>query len=284
MRDLKGIFPGIFTMGNMFCGFLAIISCVRGADPTEPAWLIIMAVFLDILDGRVARLSKSASRFGVELDSLADLLSFAVAPAVMLYSYGYVDFGRWGWIMGFIFIMAAAFRLARFNLQATIEKKKNFIGLPVPAAAVTIASYIIFADNLWAEVRFEKLAVTMVAGFALLMVSSIEYESNPNFSMRNAKGVFRLAFSIVSIAAIILRPRYSLFLVSMAYVLSGIIREGFLLIEQAQSAVGKEHLKGRRKKTTPKTKTPEFTEDTNNENKSLRFPEEGTGRPSGTDD
>ncbi|MBD3169844.1 MAG: CDP-diacylglycerol--serine O-phosphatidyltransferase, partial [candidate division Zixibacteria bacterium] len=133
MRDLKGIFPGAFTMANMFCGFLAIIACIRGTDPAEPAWLILLALLLDSLDGHVARISHSATRFGVELDSLSDLVSFGIAPAVMMYRFPFEQFGKWAWILGFVYIMAAAFRLARFNLQANMEKKKNFVGLPVPA-------------------------------------------------------------------------------------------------------------------------------------------------------
>ncbi|MCP4632605.1 MAG: CDP-diacylglycerol--serine O-phosphatidyltransferase [candidate division Zixibacteria bacterium] len=281
MRDLKGIFPGVFTMGNMFCGFLAIIACVRGADPAEPAWLIVLAVFLDILDGRVARLSNSASRFGVELDSLADLVSFAVAPAVMLYSYKLVTFGNWGWILGFIYIMAASFRLARFNLQAGLETKRNFIGLPVPAAAFSLATYVIFSQNVWGEVRLEKLAVTMVIGFALLMVSSIEYESNPDISPKSKAGIFRLLFLTISVAALIYKPRYALFMLSMIYVSSGLVREGYILVKQMYSSPN--NTNGANPANKYKRRRKSRNKEKDDDGKSLRFPEDRGDRSTGTD-
>ena len=284
MRDFKGIFPGIFTMGSMFCGFLAIISCVRGTDPSEPAWLILLAAFLDFLDGWVARASKSASRFGVELDSLSDLVSFAIAPAVMLYTYILVSYGRWAWILGFIFVMAAVFRLARFNLQADLEKKKSFIGLPVPVAAVAISSYMIFSLHIWNEIRFQELAVTMIVGFAVLMVSTIEYESNPQFSIRNKAGIFRLLFLLASMVAIIYKPRYALFPVSMLYILSGIVREGVLLVKQAPKS-SKKGISGHLRKNKAKNKkNAHKLKESNDDGKSLHFPEAGGGRSSGTDD
>ncbi len=284
MADFKGIFPGVFTMGNMFCGFLAIISAIRGADPAESAWLILLAVFLDILDGRVARFSKSASDFGVELDSLADLVSFAIAPAVMLYSYRFVTFGRWGFILAFVFIMAAAFRLARFNLQASIEKKKYFIGLPVPAAAMVLASYVIFSEQVWGEARLEKLVVTMVIGFGLLMVSNIEYESNPRISLRNKGGILRLILILISLAAIIYKPRYALFPVSMMYIISGLVREGVLLAKQTQHLSKEDLPRVTRSKRKRKSKKSKEKKESEYDGKSLRFPEDRSGRSSGTDD
>ena len=284
MRDIKGIFPGVFTMGNMFCGFLAIISCVRGADPTEPAWLILLAFLLDSLDGKVARISKTSSAFGVELDSLADLVSFAVAPAVVLYSYKLITFGQWGWMLGFIYIMAAAFRLARFNLQADMEEKKNFIGLPVPAAATAIASYIIFTQHIWGELRLEKFVITMLIILSILMVSNIEYESNPKFSTRSKGGLLKLSIFVISILAIIYKPRYAIFPVTLLYILSGLVRDGLLLIKQGQIPSPKKRTPKPNRRKPRKNSNTKDNKEYKNDGKNIHFPEKRRSRPSGTDD
>ncbi len=144
VNQFKGIFPGTFTMGNVVCGFLAILSAFEG-EITTACWLIILAGFLDLLDGKVARLSGASTRFGVELDSLADFLSFGVAPAVIVYVIKLSSMGKWGWIISIVYIMAASYRLARFNLLAHTDEKKIFLGLPTPGAALCLVSYIIFS-------------------------------------------------------------------------------------------------------------------------------------------
>src|SRR3990172_4492734 len=133
MKKVGGIVPGVFTMGNMFCGFLSILSSFHRQANTA-AWLVILAAFFDALDGWVARFSGSTTKFGIELDSFADFVSFAVAPAVMLYSFELFILGKWGFLLGFVFIMCGAFRLARFNLSARAEKKFYYTGLPLSAA------------------------------------------------------------------------------------------------------------------------------------------------------
>ncbi|RKX27117.1 MAG: CDP-diacylglycerol--serine O-phosphatidyltransferase, partial [Candidatus Zixiibacteriota bacterium] len=127
MSNYRGIFPGTFTMGNVVCGFLSILSSFEG-NITTACWFVVLAGFLDALDGKVARLSGSASQFGVELDSLADFLSFGVAPAVLVYAIKLSSLGKWGWMISIVYIMAAAYRLARYNLLADTEEKKEFLG------------------------------------------------------------------------------------------------------------------------------------------------------------
>ena len=173
MSNYRGIFPGTFTMGNVVCGFLAILSSFEG-NVTTACWLIILAAFLDALDGKVARLSGGASQFGVELDSLADFLSFGVAPAVVVYVIKLNTLGKWGWLISVVYIMAASYRLARFNLMADTEEKKDFLGLPVPVAAVTLVSFIIFMYNIWGEIQYGQLLVSMIILFAFLMVSQVK--------------------------------------------------------------------------------------------------------------
>ncbi|OGC88898.1 MAG: CDP-diacylglycerol--serine O-phosphatidyltransferase, partial [candidate division Zixibacteria bacterium RBG_16_48_11] len=121
MRKMQGIFPGVFTVGNMFCGFLSILSSLDGNASTA-AWLVIMAGFFDALDGWIARFSGSTTKFGIELDSFADFVSFAIAPAVMLYSFELYILGKWGFLLGFVLIVCGAFRLTRFNLSVRSEK------------------------------------------------------------------------------------------------------------------------------------------------------------------
>jgi CDP-diacylglycerol--serine O-phosphatidyltransferase len=157
MKNIKGILPGIFTMGNLACGFGAIIISGGARNLTmaqknlvisEAAWLIILAAFFDVLDGLVARFSKASSRFGVEIDSLADVISFGVAPAALIINFSLISKGNWAWILAFVYLMAASFRLARFNMTANIEEKTNFLGMPVPVAAMTIVSFVLFAKEI----------------------------------------------------------------------------------------------------------------------------------------
>jgi CDP-diacylglycerol--serine O-phosphatidyltransferase len=283
MDNIRGLFPGVFTMGNLFCGFLAIISSVNRQDPSEAAWLILLAVFLDMMDGWVARLSGSVTRFGVELDSLADLVSFGVAPAVLLYVNPLSSLGNWGWILGFIYIIAAAFRLARFNLQSDREKSRYFMGLPAPAAAVALAGYVIFSIHVWGDVRFNEVIIMLMIGSSLLMVSTIRYDSNVSFSFRGGENALQFTLFLLSALAIAFRPRIAIFGVAVLYILYGLIREGISLTAQ-------------RKKTAPDSDHAQHHSGNNSINnnnrisgedftdgKSLRFPETGRRRSSGED-
>jgi len=227
MPSYKGIFPGTFTMGNVVCGFLAILSAFEG-NITTACWFVILAAFLDALDGRVARLSGGASQFGIELDSLADFLSFGIAPAVLVHSIKLSSLGKWGWVISIVYIMAAAYRLARFNLLAETEEKKDFLGLPVPAAAVTLVSFIIFCYNLWDGLKFGELLVSMIILFAFLMVSQIQYDTFPErFDSRWNR--VKLVVLLVGAVMVIFRPRLLLFPVLATYILSGMVREFYRL-------------------------------------------------------
>lgn len=226
----RGIIPGMFTMGNLFCGFASIITSVKGEKPTEAAWLIIFAAFFDFLDGLVARLSGSSSRFGVELDSLADIVSFGMAPAVLLYTFKMIEFGSWGWLPGFVFISAAAFRLARFNLTAKLESKSNFIGMPVPAAAGTLASFVIFCEAIWGEIRLDRFLLIMVVLFSALMVSTIEYETMPGFDFSNKRNRIKMLGLVIVGVGLVIKTRLVMFPLMAIYTLSGIIRFAVMLV------------------------------------------------------
>lgn len=233
LANLRGVFPGAFTAGNLLCGFLSMVACVHG-DPSQACWLVVLAAFLDGLDGFVARVSKGATRFGIEFDSLADIVSFGVAPAVILYSYRLPFLGQWSWLLGAVFLLSAAFRLARFNLTATREEKNSFLGLPVPAAAVSILSFVFFCEHLYGRLKYEKLLVTMIIGYSLLMVSAIEFEARPR-TFRSTRDRFKLLYILLVSAGLIIEPSLAIFPATAGYVAFGLVREGWLLARGTHS-------------------------------------------------
>jgi CDP-diacylglycerol--serine O-phosphatidyltransferase len=227
MPSYRGIFPGTFTMGNVVCGFLAILSAFEG-NITTACWFIVLAGFLDALDGRIARLSGGATQFGIELDSLADFLSFGIAPAMLVYTIKLNALGKWGWVISIVYIMASAYRLARFNLLADTEEKKDFLGLPVPAAAVALVSFVIFCYSLWDGLKFGELLVSMIILFAFLMVSQVQYDTFPErFDTKQNR--IKLAVLLGAALMVIFRPRLLLFPILASYILFGMIRELYRL-------------------------------------------------------
>ncbi len=229
MKNIKGIFPGFFTMGNMLCGFLSILRSLDG-DTVYAAWLVILAGFFDALDGKIARFSKSTSRFGTELDSSADLVSFGIAPAVILYSLKSSYLGTWAWILGFVFILCGAFRLARFNLQSRSEEINYYMGLPIPVAGITLSGYTLFCHELWGELRHPEFLIAMVVIFSGLMVSGFAYDTFPRFSLNIQKNKVKLLYIFVAFVAILIKPRLVIFPLGLLYVISGIGREVYQLV------------------------------------------------------
>jgi len=227
MPDYRGIFPGTFTMGNVVCGFLSLLSSLEG-NVTAACWFVVLAGFLDALDGKVARLSGTTSRFGVELDSLADFLSFGVAPAVVVHTVKLTSLGKWGWIISIVYIMAAAYRLARYNLMADTEEKKDFIGLPVPMAAFGLVSFVIFSYHLWGESRYDELLLAMIITFAFLMVSQVQFDSLPD-QFTSLQERIKLAVLVVAAALLVFQPRLLLFPFVGLYILFGLVREAYRL-------------------------------------------------------
>jgi len=219
MANLRGIFPGAFTMGNMLCGFLAILSA-QSDNPSAAAWFIILAAFLDGLDGKVARLSRGTSRFGKELDSLADVVSFGVAPAVLIHAAKLHIFGKWSFMVAAIFLMAGAYRLARYNVIADPHRKDDFIGLPIPIAAIAIASYTIACVDLFGEVRFPQFVFTMVLGCSALMVSQVNYDALPERFDRK-ENRWRMLVIFIFLVAVIVSPKLAIFPFVAGYILFG---------------------------------------------------------------
>jgi CDP-diacylglycerol---serine O-phosphatidyltransferase len=221
-RLSRGLFilPTLFTVGNLFCGYLSIWCSIRGTFEIA-AVLVVAAAILDGLDGRVARLTHSASKFGEEYDSLADLVSFGVAPAVLAYSWGLADFHRLGWMASFLFVVCGSMRLARFNIQTHVVDKRYFVGLPIPMAAGTIAGIVLatperLVSRLWMG---GLLALTVILSY--LMISTIRYRSFKELDMRRRRPAWILPAIAVVFAIVAFRPQLALVCITVAFAASG---------------------------------------------------------------
>ena len=221
----RGIFllPSLLTTGNLFCGFLAMIMTAE-ARFLEAAVAIFVAMVMDVLDGKVARLTKTTTQFGVEFDSLADVVSFCVAPAFMLYSMALGTLGRAAWLGAFLFVICGALRLARFNVSSGVSDRRYFVGLPTPAAAGIVASVVLLLGN---DEVSRWLGAAIAAGtylVAVLMVSTFRYYSfkEIDFARRRPTGVLLLV--VLGVLIVATHPQWFLFLLFSAYVLSGPLR------------------------------------------------------------
>ena len=223
----RGIYllPSILTTFGMFAGFYSIIASING-DFTLAAISIMVAMLWDALDGRVARLTNTQSDFGAQYDSLADLVSFGVAPALLVYEWSLSDLGRIGWLAAFIFLACAALRLARFNTQVGISDKRYFQGFPSPAAAGVIASMIwlkfwkfeYFDFGIVSLSYYVGVGITIVC--ALLMVSNVRYYSFKELDSKKASFRFLLAI-VLSLIVLLSKPNIFLFTGFFLYMLSG---------------------------------------------------------------
>ena len=219
----RGIFilPNIFTTLNLFCGFYAVISIVGGSFVKASIAIIIAAVF-DALDGKIARATKATSRFGVEYDSLADLISFGLAPGLMMYLWVLQPLGRLGWLAAFLFLACGALRLARFNSQAGSISSDYFVGLPIPAGAGMVATTVMLYHRLGIGGDANKvLMLIMLYCISFLMVSSIKYYSFKKPELFKKKSFNVLVASILILIFIAAHPAIALFLLSITYVTSG---------------------------------------------------------------
>ncbi len=221
----RGIYllPNLFTTSALFAGFYAIVAAINARY--EPAAIaVFVAMILDGMDGRIARMTKTESDFGVQYDSLSDLISFGLAPALVVYQWSLHGFGKLGWLAAFIYAAAAALRLARFNTQAGSADKRYFQGLPCPAAAAVIAGLVWFdsvgtplAES--AITTFVAFVLTVLIG--LLMVSNVRYHSFKQFDLRGKVPFFNILFIVLVIALIAARPSLVLFLLALTYAASG---------------------------------------------------------------
>ncbi len=223
IRRGVALLPGLFTMANMFCGYACIVYSLRG-DFETAAPFIGFAVVLDMLDGRIARMTGTASDFGVELDSLADVISFGVAPAILSFAWGLSPMGRLGTFSGFVFVSAAAMRLARFNIQSAAGgDKRYFVGMPSPAAAAIPAATVYVYPYGLHDYRAALPVLAMVLIPALLMVSTIRFRSFKTIDLQSRRPDTVLLLIALGIMLIATHPRYVLIVMAYAYLASGFI-------------------------------------------------------------
>jgi CDP-diacylglycerol--serine O-phosphatidyltransferase len=222
-RARRGIYliPSSFTVANVFCGFYAIVSSIRGEFAFAGS-LIGVGILLDTLDGRVARFANASSEFGREFDSLADQVSFGVAPMVLAYTWALHLWPRLGWLIGFLFVICGALRLARFNIQQSSVDKRFFVGLPIPAAAGVVAALVFrFPEPL--GTKGEAIPVLgLVLALSLLMVSKVRYYSFKDFDLRRRQPHLALLFFALLIAAVFTHPEVMLLSMATAYLASGL--------------------------------------------------------------
>lgn len=236
----RGVYllPSLLTIGNLLCGVYAIVA-VYNDDYTRSAAAILVALILDGLDGAVARLTGSQSDFGVQLDSLADLVSFGVAPAILSYAWAIRPYSQIGWLFGSIiptalFVSSGAFRLARFNVQTRTLDKRYFVGLPIPAAAAVIASFVLFLREWPSLILFQRelisrrftsaLMVVIVYALSFLMVSRLRYRSLKEIEMKKRQPFTLLIALTLVVLLIASEPSMVVFSFFSLYALSGIVR------------------------------------------------------------
>jgi CDP-diacylglycerol--serine O-phosphatidyltransferase len=220
----RGIYllPSLFTVGNMLCGFSALLHALQGHLELA-GWLILLAGVLDGLDGRIARLTHATSEFGKEYDSLADVVSFGIAPAVLAYQWGLHDVGRWGWAAVFLFLVAGSVRLARFNVKVGSTDRRFFVGLPIPGGAGAVTLMVLVAANL--EVSVTRTLAICASLFvflvAVLMVSKIPYRSFKEFNLRQRWPATAFFLFAVIVAVLAFSPLPAMAFLLAAYLVWG---------------------------------------------------------------
>jgi CDP-diacylglycerol--serine O-phosphatidyltransferase len=225
LRRGVSLLPSLFTMGNMFCGYACIVYAMRGEYETA-APFIGFAYVLDMLDGRIARLTGGESAFGLQFDSLADVISFGIAPAILSFAWGLSPLGRLGWAASFMFVACAAMRLARFNIQSAGGDKRYFVGMPSPAAAaVPAATVFAYPFGLY-DYREALPALAMVLVPAVLMVSTIRFRSFKTIDLQSRRPYSVLILIAAGIVAVTTHPKLVLVVMSYAYLASAFIGMG----------------------------------------------------------
>lgn len=220
-------------MGNIFAGFYSVISTYHG-EYNRAALAIVIAVILDGLDGRIARMTGATSDFGLQLDSLADIISFGVAPSFLIYAWGFEDLGNFARFSAFLFLICGAMRLARFNIQ-TIELK-HFAGMPIPAGAGMIAAIVHFFGSPPDSIISKSLLVGMTYLLALLMISSIRFFSFKSLRLGKGKSHLHVLGMAVIIAGIVFYSEIVLLLMACTYALTGLVGR---LVQEIRHALGR---------------------------------------------
>lgn len=245
----KGIYilPNLITLLSMFAGFYSIVASLN-SDYERAAWAIMVASVFDVLDGWVARMTHTATRFGIEIDSLSDVISFGVAPAVLVYTWTLSSFNRIGWLGSFFLVACGALRLARFNVQMGSTEKKHFTGLPIPASALVIATLVLAYEEMIGildHLKMDRIAdmlgkdywvLALTFLLAGLMVSNITYHSLKEANLKERRPFVVLVAIVIFIALVAYNPALILFIVFIGYVASGIAETLYRLLKKQKPA------------------------------------------------
>jgi len=232
------ILPNIFTTFNLFAGFYAIIS-VLNHDFFRAGWAILFAIVFDIFDGRIARFLSVSSRFGLEYDSLSDLISFGVAPSILMYEFALKQLDKVGWLVCFLYTACVALRLARFNVT-TDSAASYFKGLPSPAAAAIVAALVLFLNISKATLRLNShIFLVLMSFLAYLLISSIEYPSFKELKLKKGENFYFLVFFVLGLTFVSINPPLSLLIILGVYVLIG----PFLVFKNGSSKIIKRVIK-----------------------------------------
>lgn len=244
MRGVVVVMPSAFTLGNLFFGIWAIVSASQG-NFLWAGWFVMFAGVLDMLDGRIARKVNAGTRFGAELDSLVDVISFGVAPAVIMYFLEFSTAGRFAWVICYIYVVAVAVRLARYNILSHGKPHSNwFTGLPSPSAGMTLSVYFAFSQTSWYQASIAYLnlqkegLVILILLLSALMVSNVRYPKFPGIGFRSGKAILGTIFNVALLIGSLTIPQYILFPVGMTYIAYGLIRATVLgLVERPDNEI-----------------------------------------------
>jgi CDP-diacylglycerol--serine O-phosphatidyltransferase len=232
------ILPNALTICGMCLGFYSILATMKG-NYIHASWAVMFAMVFDGLDGWVARLTHSSSKFGIELDSLSDLVAFGIAPSVLVYKWALLPFGRIGWLIAFLFAGFGAIRLARYNIQMGSTESKAFTGMPIPGAAAVIVTLVIFYSKIWDGTPVKNyfiLFLTLI--LAILMVSTLKFHGLKELDLRKRKPLRILIAFVIVLSLIIAHPQIALFIFAMLYLIGGII-ENIILYARKRGGKGK---------------------------------------------
>ncbi len=233
-KPKKGIYllPNALTLCGLFSGFFAIMAAING-NYLYAAWAIIIASIFDGLDGWLARLTNTTTRFGIELDSLSDLVAFGVAPAIMMYKWALMPFGRIGWAVAFLFVACGALRLARFNVQTGQTSSKAFRGMPIPGAASVLCSIVIFYYEFWTGIPDKNIFFPFIVTLlSLLMVSTLRFHGIKEIDFKERKPFWFLIVFVIVLFVLLVHPSTAIFIFAMAYLFWGIIENIYLIIRR----------------------------------------------------
>jgi CDP-diacylglycerol--serine O-phosphatidyltransferase len=241
VRRVVIVLPSLFTLANLFFGIWSMVLAWHG-EFYRAAWFIVIAGVLDMLDGVMARMGRAGTRFGAELDSLVDVVSFGVAPASLTYLWFFSHQGQYAWVFAYAFVVCVALRLARYNVHSASEHRSTFSGLPSPAAGMTLATYYPFTHTGFYQAElsglpWSQIMVFLTIALSLAMVSNVRYARLPRMGVRSWRGLLGLGVNLIILAFAVWARDIFFFPLGLAYLTYGLVRaavEGFL--ERAEDA------------------------------------------------